>query len=71
MIVREGERVSADARVLAGRVDVGRREMNANGIETAYAMVDLPGGVEAAMGRPAPTLVALAERVARTWSPTR
>ena len=37
--------------VLAGRVDVGRREMNANGIESAYAMVDLPGGVDAAMGR--------------------
>ena len=56
--------------VLAGRVDVGRREMNANGIESAYAMVDLPGGLDAAMGQPASTLAALAERVARTWSPS-
>jgi len=54
--------------VLAGRVDVGRREMNGNGIESAYAMVDLPGGTDAAMSRPGPTLTALAERVARTWS---
>ena len=56
--------------VLAGRVDVGRREMNGNGIESAYAMVDLPGGIDAAMSRPGPTLAALAERVARTWSPS-
>ena len=55
--------------VLAGRVDVGRREMNGNGIESAYAMVDLPGGLDAAMGQPGDTLSALAERVARTWSP--
>jgi len=57
--------------VLAGRVDVGRREMNANGIESAYGMVDLPGGAADAMSRPLPVLAALAERVARTWSPAR
>lgn len=57
--------------VLAGRVDVGRREMNANGIESAYAMVELPGGLASATTDPQPTLAALAERVARTWSPAR
>ncbi len=55
---------------LAGRVDVSARELRANGIESAYAMVDLVG-VEQAMGRPAESLSALAERVARTWSPRR
>lgn len=55
--------------VLAGRVDVSRREMNANGIESAYGLVDLPGGLDEAMSQPGPTLAALAERVARTWSP--
>jgi glycerate kinase len=57
--------------VLAGRVEVGRRDMNAHGIEAAYAMVDLRGGVEEAVRRPAAQLAALAERVARTWSPAR
>ena len=37
--------------------------MNANGIESAYAMVDLPGGLDAAMTQPEATLTALAERV--------
>lgn len=63
--------VGAACVVLAGRVDVGRREMNANGIDAAYAMVDLPGGLAAALGQPGQTLAALAERVARTWSPAR
>lgn len=63
--------VGAACVVLAGRVDVGRREMNANGIESAYAMVDLPGGLAAALRQPTETLTTLAERVARTWSPSR
>jgi glycerate kinase len=52
---------------LAGRVLVGSREMRALGIESAYSVVDLVGE-EAAMGEPATSLAALAERVARTWS---
>lgn len=54
--------------VLAGQVLVGSREMRAMGVESAYAMADLVG-VEAAMTEPYESLAALAERVARTWSP--
>ncbi|HET7430266.1 MAG TPA: glycerate kinase [Nocardioides sp.] len=53
---------------LAGQVLVGSREMRALGIESAYAMVDLVGE-DAARSDPARSLAALAERVARSWSP--
>lgn len=53
--------------VLAGRVDVGAREMRALGVESAYAVVDRVGE-EAAMAEPARHLSDLAARVARTWS---
>ena len=52
---------------LAGRVDVGAREMRAMGIEAAYSMSEL-FGADAALAHPADTLAALAQRVARTWS---
>lgn len=52
---------------LAGRVQVGAREMRALGIESAYSVVDLVGE-EQAFGAPAEALATLAERVARTWS---
>jgi glycerate kinase len=52
---------------LAGRVQVGTREMRALGVESAYAMVDLVGE-ERAFAEPAAVLAELAERVARTWS---
>ncbi|MGH3366813.1 MAG: glycerate kinase family protein [Nocardioidaceae bacterium] len=55
---------------LAGRVQVGAREMRAMGVESAYSMVDLVGEEEA-FARPQESLVRLAERVARTWSPSR
>jgi len=54
--------------VLAGQVLVGSREMRAMGVESAYSMADLVG-IDAAMGEPYASLAALAERVARTWSP--
>ena len=54
--------------VLAGQVLVGSRELRAMGVESAYSMADLVG-VDAAMGQPHASLAALAERVARTWSP--
>jgi glycerate kinase len=54
--------------VLAGQVVVGSREMRAMGVESAYSMADLVG-IDAAMGEPYASLAALAERVARTWSP--
>jgi glycerate 2-kinase len=54
--------------VLAGAVSVGRREAAAAGVEAAYAVVDEPGGLQAALDRPAVQLRALAARVAREWS---
>jgi glycerate kinase len=56
--------------VLAGQVSVGSREMRAMGVESAYAVADVVG-VEASMAEPHAGLAALAERVARTWSPRR
>lgn len=53
--------------VLAGRVDVGTREMRALGVESAYAVADRVGQA-AAMAEPVPHLADLAERVARSWS---
>jgi glycerate 2-kinase len=53
--------------VLAGRVDVGAREMRALGVESAYALLDLVGE-ERAFAEPAAALAELAQRVARTWS---
>jgi glycerate kinase len=54
--------------VLAGQVVVGSREMRAMGVESAYSVADLVG-IDAAMGEAYASLAALAERVARTWSP--
>lgn len=53
--------------VLAGRVDVGAREMRALGVESAYSLVDTVGE-ERAFADPVGSLSALAERVARSWS---
>ena len=53
--------------VLAGRVDVGAREMRAMGVESAYGVVDLVGE-ERSLAEPHTSLAILAERVARTWS---
>lgn len=52
---------------LAGRVQVGSREMRALGVESAYSLVDLIGE-RRALDEPAAALADLAERVARTWS---
>jgi glycerate kinase len=53
--------------VLAGRVEVGAREMRALGVESAYAVAELVGE-ERAFAEPAAALGELAARVARTWS---
>jgi glycerate 2-kinase len=52
---------------LAGEVLIGSREMRSLGVESAYSMVELVGR-ETAIGEPAESLRALAERVARSWS---
>ena len=51
---------------LAGRVEVGSRELRAAGIDGAYSMVEVVGA-DASFERPAAALESLAERVARTW----
>ncbi len=56
--------------VLAGQVTVGSREMRAMGVESAYAAADLVG-LDRALDDPHGSLAALAQRVARTWSPRR
>jgi glycerate kinase len=53
--------------VLAGRVEVGRREFSALGVSAAYAVTDEVEPDEA-LARPAAHLRALAARVARSWS---
>lgn len=53
--------------VLAGRVQVGRREWVALGVAGAYAVTDEVGS-EAALADPAEGLARLATRVAQTWS---
>jgi glycerate kinase len=52
--------------VLAGRVEVGRRELANAGIDAAYAIEAGPAAVAAT--DPATALAALAARVAHTWS---
>ena len=53
--------------VIAGRVEVGNREMRAMGISSAYSMVDVVGR-EASFARPSDALAQTAARVAKTWS---
>jgi glycerate 2-kinase len=54
--------------VMAGRVNVGRREFGAVGIESAYSLIDQAGSHEEAMAHAGKHLRDLATKVARTWS---
>lgn len=54
--------------VLAGRVEVGRREMAALGVAGAYSLVDFLGSEQAAQAPAFNNLAALAARVAGNWS---
>jgi glycerate kinase len=54
--------------VLAGAVEIGRREMASIGVSAAYGVVDMTGSVTSATERPGERLADLAARVARTWS---
>jgi len=51
---------------LAGRVEVGSRELRAAGLDGAYGLVDAVGA-QRAFAQPTEALADLAERVARTW----
>jgi len=57
--------------VLAGQVDVGRREARSIGVQAAYPVATTDEEVATALADPAGTLAARAARVARTWSPAR
>jgi len=54
--------------VLAGRVEVGRRDAAAAGVEEAYAVTDVAGSARAALSAGPAGLAATAARAARTWS---
>jgi glycerate kinase len=53
--------------VLAGQVQVGRREAAAHGVDAAYSLVAQAGSVEKAMDEAAGVLTDLAAKVAREW----
>jgi glycerate 2-kinase len=53
--------------VIAGVVRAGARELRANGIESAYSLVEVVGD-QTARADPAGSLATVAARVARTWS---
>jgi glycerate kinase len=72
-VASAAQRAGRPTVVLAERVEVGRRELSAAGIDAAYAVEDAPRGPhEVAEGDaphpPEEALAALAARVARTWS---
>ncbi len=66
-VARAAEAALIPCVVIAGRVEVGNREMRAMGVSSAYALVDVAGR-DRAFGRPAEALAETATRVARTWS---
>jgi glycerate kinase len=53
--------------VVAGRVSVGRREMAAGGVDSAYSLTELAGSLEAAMAEPARWATLAGERLASQW----
>jgi glycerate kinase len=67
-VARAGQETGTPVIVLAGQVQVGRRELAAIGVEAAYPVARTPGEVRAALTDPVGTLADSAERVARTWS---
>ena len=55
--------------VVAGRVEAGRRETTAAGIESSYAVAETDEELAASLADPGGALAARVRRVARTWSP--
>ena len=56
--------------VLAGRVELGKRELAAAGFAAAYEVAEQAGSAQEAMANAEFHLTALAERVAKSWSHT-
>lgn len=68
-VARAAQRAGCPTIVLAGRVEVGRREMAANGIDAAYSWAEVPAGPDSGQAtQVADALARTAHRVARTWS---
>ncbi len=67
-VARAAEQRGLPTVVLAGQIEVGRRDTMALGVAGSYAVADGPGQVAAAMADPVGTLAARAARLARTWS---
>jgi glycerate 2-kinase len=65
-VARVGQDCGRPTIVLAGRVEVGQRQLSSAGIDSAYGIVDMPSSDRGHI--PADELAALAARVARTWS---
>ena len=57
--------------VLAGQVQLGRRELGAMGVAAAYPTASTPQERMVSLAQPVQTLSALAQRVARSWSRRR
>jgi glycerate kinase len=53
--------------VLAGKVEIGAREMRTMGVESAYSLIEAVGK-ERAFADPHGSLATVAERVAKTWA---
>lgn len=63
------QRAARPCVVVAGSVELGRREISSLGVDAAYSITELAGSAAAARAGAADHLRALAARVARTWSP--
>lgn len=66
-VARLAQEAGVPCVVVAGQVEVGRREAAAHGIDTTYALSELAGSVQAAMDHPREWLDRAAERLARDW----
>ncbi len=67
-VARAAQEVGVPVVVVAGQVQVGRREMQAIGVDGAYPVARSAAEVAASLAAPATKLAARVERVARTWS---
>jgi glycerate kinase len=67
-VARAAQDAGVPCVVIAGRVEVGRRDAAAAGIEVSYAIADLLGSGEAALAAAADGVQATAAGVARIWS---
>ncbi|MEJ2579610.1 MAG: glycerate kinase [Kineosporiaceae bacterium] len=67
-VARTAREAGVPVVVIAGQVQVGRREMTAVGVDAAYPVARGAEEVAASLAAPATRLSARSERVARTWS---